>query len=86
MINNRWSEEEIELIRMNKPNEEIARKTGRTVTAVRKMRYAISRGYTPTPIVDIVVPANPNKEMTQEEKILRIKELARKYHVRLKEE
>lgn len=86
MINNRWSEEEIALIRMNKPNEEIARKTGRTVTAVRKMKYAMSRGYVPKPAVDIVVPVNPNNEMTQEEKILRIKELARKYHVRLKEE
>lgn len=80
----RWSQAEFDLLK-HKSDEEIARKTGRTIRAIRKMRNLIDRGYKPIKPADENVILNPNREMTQEEKELRIKELALRYHVRLLE-
>jgi len=80
----RWTKDEVNLFYLNKSDEEIAIKTGRTQEAVRMKRQYMKFKYV-KPVVNEVF-FNPYKDLTQEEKVRRITDMAKRFQVKLKEE
>lgn len=80
----RWKEDEVKLFYLNKSDEEIAIKTGRTLEAVRMKRRYMKHKYVKPVVSEVFL--NPYKDLTQEEKIRRIVDMAKRFQVKLKEE
>ena len=75
-----WTDKEIKLFFIGYSDEEIAKRTGRTVRAVENKRRRIinveSVEYDP-------ITYNPYKDLTREQKITRIHDLADKLKVKI---
>lgn len=78
-----WSIKEVELLKSDMTDEEIAQKTGRTVKAVRSKRMEIKNGHFADPVDEENYIYNPYKNLTQQEKENRIYKLAEKLEVKL---
>ena len=81
-----WSEEELDLLKSNKSNEEISNLTGRTVMAVRTKRYKYTGHYVEEDEWSDCVPRLISLSLTQEEKTERIKIMAAQMRIKLKGE
>lgn len=78
----RWSKKEIEIIQSDIPMAEMAKKTGRTIRAIMDKQVEIKRGYCTEPLEEAEEYINnPYKNLTREQKIGRIHDLADNYTV-----
>ena len=80
----RWSKKEIEIIQSDIPIAEMAKKTGRTIRAIIDKQGEIKRGYCTEPLEEEEeYIKNPYKNLTREQKIRRIHDLADKLQVKI---
>lgn len=84
MKSRKWDAKELLLFYTGESNQEIADMTGRTLNSVRKKRFRLRQGHSDKP--SDIVCFNPYKELTQADKIRRIKDMAVRFQVKLKEE
>ena len=79
-----WSNKEVEMLSdATITDEQIAKKTGRTLKAIESKRRAIDKGYFPVPVEDEPFLYNPYKNLTKSEKIKRIHDLADRLEVKI---
>lgn len=79
----RWTEQELELLKSNKSNEEISWLTGRSVMAVKSKRYKYTGHYVEEDEWSEYVPRLISLSLTQEEKTERIKNMALQMKIKL---
>lgn len=83
-MHRRWSKKEIEIIQSDIPMAEMAKKTGRTIRAIIDKQGEIKRGYCIEPLEEEEEYINnPYKNLTGEQKIRRIHDLADKLQVKI---
>lgn len=80
----RWTNKEVKLLEdAALTDEEIAKRTGRTIKAIVDKRSEIKRGYFVKPVDEYAFIYNPFKNLTKEQKIARINDLADKLMVKI---
>lgn len=83
-----WTEKELAYLVSDLNDWEIMKLTGRSMCAIEKMREKVRKGKVSKTnrVYDDIIKIAPGTNMSQTEKLMRIKILQGKYGVRLKEE